>query len=490
MGASRAEVEISQITGKPKMVRTDKGREAAKLEAVMTKEEWKEFQTPAWAKKWPKPDYMNEKVAVRHVRDGGEGAYRDQTYMIVTRWTEKTRVQYRPHAKAPGSKSHVRYEKYAKAKSIGEALKLGSYPLDWCFDYEHGFIKVLGGEIRDEPIDPTRVEDMNKLTDVDHCLLQWYRRELAKKYGLKVQDLDSVDGEPMMLRAHRLHANRHAEGFLAKAAKENRLISEDEVEAVLSTWGFARNTGRLNVLPGDKEWVWSDTLGLLRDRVGDIHLTKPTIRYPAVVALLCQWLQARLPDEVKDFKFTSLNLNKNYAARRHRDGNNFGPSMIKGFGKYQHGELHVFPSDDRAIKDESKLPESDRVTLDIRNNLAMFNGNSAHEVSDYEGDRYSVVYFTMGCHAKMNDACRRDLAAIGMPVPAVDEDPHSLLSAPTGYGKTPGRTRGQALRTWAVDDLERHAPSKRKASIDISSFASASKRLDLKRSLKKPAGNK
>ena len=27
---------------------------------------------------------------------------------IVTRWTSKTRIEYRPHAKAPGSKSHIR----------------------------------------------------------------------------------------------------------------------------------------------------------------------------------------------------------------------------------------------------------------------------------------------------------------------------------------------------------------------------------------------
>lgn len=456
-------MQISSVTGKPKMIRSDKGREAAKKAAKMSKDEWMEFQTQSFAAKWPKPAYMNEKVTVRHVRDGGEGAYRDQTYAIVTRWTEKTKIQYRPHAKAPGSKSHVRYEEYATAKTIGECLALGSYPLDWCYDYEHGFIKVLGGEIRDEPLDPTRVEDLHKLTDVDNCLLQWYRRELAKKYGLNLQDLKEITGEPMLMRAHRLHANRHAEKYLADATRESRLINDDEVEFVLSTWGFARNTTRVNVLPEDKEWVWSDTIGLLRDRCGDIHLTKATIRYPAVVAILNRWLTERLPKEAQSFKFTTLNLNKNYAAKRHRDGNNFGPSMIKGFGEYKQGELSVFPADDRSVSvsDLDKLPQDDRMTFDIKNNLVMFNGNSAHEVNDYSGDRYSIVYFTIGCHSKMTEECRQGLAKIGMPVPAPDEDPASLLAAPPGYSKGKAKAAsGLTVRSWAMKDLNRCKPGR------------------------------
>lgn len=455
-------VQISSVTGKPKQIRSDKGREAAKRAATMSKEEWTDFQSESFASKWPKPVYMSQKVAVRHRRDGGEGAYRDQTYEIVTRWTEKTKIQYRPHAKAPGSKSHVRYEQYAKAKTIGDALKLGSYPLDWCHDYEHGFINVLGGEIRDEPLDPTNVADISKLTDVDNCLLQWYRRELAKKYGLNLQDLKEMTGEPMMMRAHRLHANKNAEEYLASAARERRLIREDEVEFVLSTWGFARNTTRQNVLPVDKEWVWSDTIGLLRDRTGDIHLTKATIRYPAVVEILNRWLTERLPKEVQSFKFTTLNLNKNYAATRHRDGNNFGPSIIKGFGDYKQGELNVFPSDDRAVKDLDKLPQGDRVTVDIKKNLVMFNGNSAHEVNDYSGgDRYSIVYFTIGCHSKMTEECRQGLAKISMPVPDADEDPRSLLATPPGYsGKRKANvTAGPTLRSWPMQDLDSRKPS-------------------------------
>eukprot|EP00438_Fugacium_kawagutii_P002092 Skav219394 [mRNA] locus=scaffold2133:237665:249093:+ [translate_table: standard] len=103
-------VEISLITGKPKIIRQDRGREAAIKATKMTRAQWLKYQTDAYNKAWPKPEYMKEKRETVYVRDGGDGAYRQQTYEIVTRWTAKTKIEYRPHAKAPGSKSHIRVE--------------------------------------------------------------------------------------------------------------------------------------------------------------------------------------------------------------------------------------------------------------------------------------------------------------------------------------------------------------------------------------------
>jgi len=97
----------------------------------------------------------------------------------------------------------------------------------------------------------------------------------------------------------------------------------------------------------DVKFVWSDTLGLLRDRCGDIHLTKATHAYPEVVQLMSHWLTQRLPTtEAHNFKWTSFNVNKNYAGRIHRDGNNFGPSMISAFGDFTGGKLKYYPHDD------------------------------------------------------------------------------------------------------------------------------------------------
>merc|ERR1711957_295656 len=107
-------------------------RQAAK----MTSESFKKIQV-GMDEKWPAPEYMQKAEQGR-----SHTCYLDETYMTITRWTANTKIQYRPHAKAPGSKSHLRYEEYAEATTVDDALKSGSYPLDWCFDYEHGFIKV------------------------------------------------------------------------------------------------------------------------------------------------------------------------------------------------------------------------------------------------------------------------------------------------------------------------------------------------------------
>jgi len=435
-----------------------KGLRAALRETVMSKEEWRKYQTDAYRKKWPKPDYMSD-YRPTFVRDGGEGAYRDQTYELVTRWSAETKIRYRPHAKAPGSKSHVRYEKYSKARTVAQALALGSWPLDWCHDYEHGFIQVLG-PVRDEPLDMS--QHTGKLTEVDQAITAWHRKELAKRHNLKLEDLyvDKGAGESMPMRCHRLVADRRAGELLAQAHRKRQTVSDEEVESVLSSWAFARNANRTNVIPNGQEWVWSDTLGLIRDRIGDIHLTGPTARYPAFTMLINRWLTDRLPKEVAGFRFTSLNLNCNYAARRHRDGNNFGPSMIKAFGDFTGGRLGVFPSDDREIKDVRKLPLRDRTSADLKSNLVMFNGNSAHEVEDFEGSRFSVVYFTLGCFAQAKREDGETMRRLGFPVPAEDEDPYKFLREPQGYGSRGSKAGRPALRQWPTRQLAKTARPK------------------------------
>ena len=54
-----------------------------------------------------------------------------------------------------------------------------------------------------------------------------------------------------------------------------------------------------------------------------------------------------------NFPFTSISVNVNYAAARHRDRNNVGPSAIKAFGRYRGGQLLYWPKDERCgdVKD-------------------------------------------------------------------------------------------------------------------------------------------
>merc|ERR1719265_801046 len=162
---------------------------------------------------------------------------------------------------------------------------------------------------------------------------------------------------------------------------------------VLKKWAFARNTTRVNVMQKDVTWVWSDTLGLIRDRMGDIHLTQATKQYPEVVRLFNKWLTDRLPEEARGFKFTSLNVNKDYAAKIHRDGNNFGPSMISAFGDFTGGQLNYYPEDDGKQQNLKHL-NTKEVQFNVQEGLVLFNGNCAHSVSSFTGNRFSVVWFT------------------------------------------------------------------------------------------------
>lgn len=419
----------------------------------MTRQEWLEHQK-GMAEKWPLPEYMGG--------EKGHTNFRDETYSLVTCWTENTRIQYRPHAKSPGSKSHLRYERYSLAKTVGEALKLGSYPADWCWDYERGFIKVLGGHIRDEPIDLSKV-DAGELSNVDKAINTWYKRELAKKLGVKVSELGEHQGwgESLTMRGQRMLAQKEAKERLEAADKEGRSITDEEVLLTLQRWPFFRNPWRQNVMQPGQEWVYSDTLGLLKDRQGDIHLTAPTRRYPQVAELIARWLRDRLPQEAKNFTFTSMNLNCNYAAAIHRDNGNLGPSFIKAFGEFTGGKLNYWPEDDGGKL--ATLPKDAKVSLDIQNGLALFNGNCAHSVEAFKGSRYSVVYFTIGCHDRMKPEEKTKLQQLGFPCPKEGEDPYALLRPPRGYGTekrkvpTPARAKKgdlPALRFWSNKDLK------------------------------------
>merc|ERR1719491_407877 len=183
---------------------------------------------------------------------------------------------------------------------------------------------------------------------------------------------------------------------LEAVATENRRVSDLEVLSVLQAWAFKKNEARQNVLPDGIKWVHSDTLGLIRLRTGGFGVTSATQEYPHVTQLLNAWLKARCPPEITGgFPCTSISVNSNYAARRHRDGNNAGPSMIGAFGNFTGGELAYWPDDDRSGPVED-LCHDDRIVLNLQKGLALFDGCRAHEVDDFVGERFSVVWFCGG----------------------------------------------------------------------------------------------
>ena len=85
-----------------------------------------------------------------------------------------------------------------------------------------------------------------------------------------------------------------------------------------------------------------------------------------------------------NFKFTSIQYNKNHRAARHRDAKNTGVSYIIGLGDYQGGELKIFDED-----------EKNPVKHDIRNKFYTFNGSIyPHETIPFKGERYTLVFYS------------------------------------------------------------------------------------------------
>lgn len=464
--AAAAAAEATAAPPPLRKPRSKTGAAEAKAAAEMTTEEWKKLQV-GMAEKWPAPVYMLTDVPRR-----GPTAYRDETYAMITRWMAETKISYRPHAKSPGSKSHLRYEHYSAAKTVAQALDLGTFPQDWCWDYERGFIQVEG-PLRDEPIDITQVTSDVQLTEVDQIIYRWYNKELAKNLGLDYRDLFGTT-DPSIVRAHRLVALREAKQRLADAEKEGRSVSDEDVAACLKAWAFMKNAARQNVIPGGQKWVWSDTIGLIRDRCGNTHITPPTKLYPEFIQLIVKWLIDRLPPEAANFTFTSMNLNCNYAAKIHRDGNNFGPSFIKAFGDFKGGALNYWPEDDKSCELEN-LTADQRVQLHIgpgpNGGLALFNGNSAHSVEDFQGNRYSVVYFTLGSYMKAPAEDKAYLEFVGIPLPLPDEDRCKVLRAPRGYaakapglvGETPGKESKPPVMFFKNEELVARRGAKRRS---------------------------
>jgi len=79
-----------------------------------------------------------------------------------------------------------------------------------------------------------------------------------------------------------------------------------------------------------------------------------------------------------NFKYTSITVNKNFKSYPHYDSNNAGESMIIALGNYTGGELNI-----------------EGVKIDIHDKVCYFDGrNKLHYTEDFEGTRYSIIFFT------------------------------------------------------------------------------------------------
>jgi len=109
----------------------------------------------------------------------------------------------------------------------------------------------------------------------------------------------------------------------------------------------------------------------------------------------CYELGKKLGEElISDFKFSSIQFNKNYKMKKHIDKNNVGKSYIIGLGDYEGGELLIY------FDGKDNPPTK----IDIKNKFYTFDGNKYwHDVADFTGNRISLVYYNVlrdGCITK------------------------------------------------------------------------------------------
>ena len=226
--------------------------------------------------------------------------------------------------------------------------------------------------------------------------------------------------------------------LLAQERLKQSRISDDDVLAVLRMWHFKENKTRTNVIPEGATSVHSDTLGVVRSRTGAVVATQLTMKYQSVFHVFCRWLREHCSERFQmSFPFTSISVNHGYAARKHRDGYNAGPSILKCFGQYTGGKLLYWPDDDGQC-DVRELVEGRACCFDAKSEMLLFDGRRCHCVTPFEGERYSLVYFVTHEHNKVQVSSVSLLKSLGVAWPTEDNQRYfrSMIAPPRGNSKS------------------------------------------------------
>lgn len=80
--------------------------------------------------------------------------------------------------------------------------------------------------------------------------------------------------------------------------------------------------------------------------------------------------------------YTSITVNQNYKAKAHKDKGNKGESFLVAFGNYTGGNLKIL---------EGELMGEH----DVRTPLITDFSKILHEVQEFQGERYSLVFYTI-----------------------------------------------------------------------------------------------
>lgn len=272
-----------------------------------------------------------------------------------------------------------------------------------------GFTQTSLQKLRKDPQISFGIREIRVLTDtLENCLRGWLK--LATAAGLtKLSDIVGVDGMDPGRRA----ADEFAMQELANLKKGER-PSDAAVLKALRLWGFAKSDSRPNVMPEGHSWVHSDTLGVIETRSDHtMVVSTPCHGHEHFMQLLCAWARKRSPNG--ELPFTTISLNKNYAGKMHRDAGNYGPSIGLAIGPFTGGKLRYWAGDSQKGKRSNtveRVRAEPSLALNIRQGV-VFDGNCAHEVEPFKGERYSLIFFTVKKYKKTGHSVKRKMMSMG-----------------------------------------------------------------------------
>lgn len=223
----------------------------------------------------------------------------------------------------------------------------------------------------------------------------------------------------------------HGQGRYSRAEDKaievpDRVTFEQVTKALTQiTWPncFTRN----NVRPDGAPFIEAFPLGVVLNYALGLVCSRPTRLWPNLTKLLAKFIAQEQPD----FRYTTVQLNKDYATKMHVDGNNHGPSYIIGLGDYTGGEVWILDEENGTVEVEIPCTLRGWPHLrpgtkalgrleDCRNKWLKFDGNRPHMTMPYQGSRISVVFFTRKGWLTMLGQTQVSLEALGFQLPGED----------------------------------------------------------------------
>lgn len=165
---------------------------------------------------------------------------------------------------------------------------------------------------------------------------------------------------------------RHSDNEISKLKKETlELLEEIEKFPITKSRKNISNKGIEAFVLGDVNY---------RGQAALDYKTRGPSRYNKKFPVLLKTLKKLMKEYDPDFKFTTIQVNKNVISPPHVDKNNVGPSYIIALGDYNY-------------KTGGKLVIEGK-EYNIKNRFKKFDGTLGHWATPFKGTRYSLVFFT------------------------------------------------------------------------------------------------